>query len=128
VNAIRLVFAANVLVAGAVGLASLFGGASTLRTVWQASLDPASQPVRVVGAFWTAIAVLSVCGLLWPRPFAAVLLVQLVYKASWLAVIALPAILGSRTQQIPAGIATFFAAWVVVLPFVIPWRELFART
>lgn len=127
-NAIRLVFAANVLVAGAVGLASLFGGPSALRTVWQAPLDPASQPVRVVGAFWTAIAVLSLCGLVWPRPFAAVLLVQLVYKASWLAVVALPAMLGSRTSQVPAGIATFFTVWVVILPFVIPWRELFART
>ncbi len=127
-SAIRLVFAANVLVAGAVGLASLLGGAGALRTVWQASLDPATQPVRVVGAFWTAIAVLSLCGLFWPRPFAAVLLLQLAYKASWLAVITLPAMLRSRTQQIPAGIATFFAVWVVVLPFVIPWRELFART
>ncbi len=127
-NAIRFVFAANVLVAGAVGLSSLLGGAGALRTVWQAPLDPASQPVRVVGAFWTAIAVLSLGGLFFPRAFAAVLLVQLIYKASWLAVIALPALLGSRAAQVPSGIATFFAVWVVVLPFVIPWRDLFART
>ncbi len=44
----RLVFAANVPVAGAVGLASRFGGGNAPRAVWQASLDPASQPVRVV--------------------------------------------------------------------------------
>lgn len=54
-NAIRAVFAANVLVAGAVGLASLFGGAGALRTVWQAAIDPTSQPVRVVGAFWIVV-------------------------------------------------------------------------
>lgn len=126
-TALRLVYLANILVAGIVGLTSLFGSGASLRAVWQAPVDPATQPVRVVGAFWMAIAVLSLCGLVWPRPFAALLLVQLVYKGSWLAVIALPAILGQRSAQLPAGITAFFAVWVVVLPFVIPWRELFAR-
>lgn len=124
---LRLVYSANILVAGTVGVASLVGGASALRAVWQAGMDPAAMPVRVVGAFWCAIAMLSVCGLVWPRQFAVVLLVQLVYKATWLAVIALPALLRGRGDTIPGGIAVFFAVWVAVLPLVIPWRDLIGR-
>lgn len=125
-TAIRLVFAANVLVAGAVGLASLIGGAPALRGVWQSAVEPSSQPVRIVGAFWTTIALLSIMGLASPRAFAPVLLVQLLYKGIWLAVVALPALVAGRGSEIPAGIAVFFAAWVLVLPFVIPFRAILA--
>jgi hypothetical protein len=76
-----------------------------------------------VGSLWLSIAVLSTFGLFNPIPFSAVLLVQLIYKATWLAVVALPAIINS--QPYPKGMALFFLAWVVVLPFVIPWGYFF---
>ena len=49
-----------------------------------------------------------------------ILLVQLIYKSIWLIVVALPAI---RNQaKFPEGMAFFFVVWVLVLPFVIPWK------
>jgi len=56
---------------------------------------------------------------------SVVLLFQLIYKASWLPAVALPAMLNG--EPYPAGMARFFVVWVVVLPFVIPWGTLFSN-
>ncbi|MEM8895340.1 MAG: hypothetical protein AAGC88_12230 [Bacteroidota bacterium] len=53
-----------------------------------------------------------------------ILLFQLIYKSSWLVFAALPAL--ASNQPYPKGMAVFFVIWVVVLPFVIPWRNLFS--
>jgi hypothetical protein len=117
------VYAANVLVAGWIGISSLFFPDTAARTVFQQAYPP-GEAMRLVGCLWLAIAVLSGLGLWRPGPFAAVLVLQLVYKATWLLVVAGPA---SRAgQPYPTGMAAFFVVWVVVLPFVIPWRVLLA--
>jgi hypothetical protein len=51
--------------------------------------------------------------------FSPILLVQLIYKATWLLVVAIPAI--RNDQPYPIGMAIFFLTWVSVLPFIIPW-------
>lgn len=123
---LRLVYLANILVAGTVGLASLLAPRRAARTVWQGTIAGEDAAVRVVGAFWCTVALLSLCGLVAPERFVVVLLVQLGYKGAWLLVVALPARLRDTRERIPAGIAAFFLAWVLVLPFVIPWGALFA--
>ena len=120
---LRLVYLANVVVAGQIGISALFTPGRAAQTVFQGAVAE-SEGLRVVGALWLAIAVLSACGLLAPKPFSAVLALQLVYKGSWLLVAALPAIRSGAPY--PTGMAGFFAAWVLVLPWVIPWRWLFA--
>ena len=52
------------------------------------------------------------------------LVAQLLYKAGWLMVVAAPAYLAGRGSEMPGGITAFFLAWVIVLPFVIPWGAL----
>jgi hypothetical protein len=54
-----------------------------------------------------------------------VLLFQLIYKFSWLVFAALPAALNN--QPYPKGMAITFFVWVVILPFVIPWRMIFGN-
>jgi hypothetical protein len=47
--------------------------------------------------------------------------VQLIYKTTWLLIVALHAIRNNKPY--PTGMALFFLIWVLVLPFVIPWAE-----
>ena len=122
--AMRVVFAANVVVAGIVGALSLFLPNVAERTVFSGTAT-ASVAMQVVGAFWLAIALLSVAGLFRPVIFAPVLLAQLLYKGSWLMVVAAPAYMAGRGNEMPGGITAFFLVWVLVLPFVIPWSALF---
>lgn len=120
----RTVFGANVLVAGLVGYVSLFKPEVSPPLVFQETANN-DAAMGVVGSFWLAIAVLSAVGILFPIPMSTVLLIQLLYKGMWLLFFALPAYLGDRSENVPVGIASFFAVWVVVLPIVIPFRVLF---
>ena len=118
---IRLTYLANVLVAGSIGISCLFFPGVAARTVFQQAYPP-SDTMRLVGCLWLAIALLSGLGWWRPVPWAAVLVLQLVYKSTWLLVVAGPAIRAGRAY--PCGMAVFFLVWVMVLPFVIPWRAL----
>ena len=124
--AVRLVFGANVLVAGIVGAMTLFWPSAAKALVFGNTVDP-SAALRIVGSFWLAIALLSAFGVFHPRPLLAVLVVQLLYKGLWLLVVALPAVVARDTSALPAGVAAFFLVWVSVLPFVIPWRLLLGQ-
>jgi len=67
-----------------------------------------------------AIAILSVLGLWKPIVFSSVLLLQLIYKGTWLLSVAIPAL--RNGSDFPKAMALFFVVWVVVLPFLIPWK------
>jgi hypothetical protein len=83
-----------------------------------------SEAIRLVGALWFAIFLLSILGLFYPEKMSLVLLFQLIYKGSWLLFAALPAL--QNHQPYPKGMAITFIIWVVILPFVIPWKTIFA--
>lgn len=120
-TAIELVYMANIIVAGYIGITSLFFPKLSSSTIFQNSYQ-ATEIIRLVGCLWFAIAILSLFGLWRPMTFSPVLLLQLIYKGSWLLVVAIPAIKNNQTY--PSGMVTFFLVWVLVLPFVIPWTEL----
>ena len=115
---IKLVYIANIIVAGYIGITSLFSPQLSSATIFQNAYQT-TDVIRLVGCLWLAIAILSALGLWRPLTFSPVLLLQLIYKGSWLLVVAIPAI--KNSQAYPAGMATFFLIWVLVLPFVIPW-------
>jgi hypothetical protein len=117
---IKLVYIANVIVAGYIGITSLFFPKLSSATIFANSYQ-ATDVIRLVGCLWLAIAVLSVLGLWRPLSFSPVLLLQLIYKGTWLLVVAIPAI--KNGQAYPTGMAAFFVVWVVALPFIIPWAE-----
>ena len=121
----RAVYATNVLVAGVVGYLSLFAPQVAFRSVFEGTIEP-SLDTRILGALWLAIAIVSAFGIFRPLPFSPVLLMQLLYKGGWLLVVVIPILFAGRTNALPVAMSTFFAAWVVVLPFAIPWRHLFA--
>ncbi len=121
--AIKLVYIANIIVAGWISITSLFYPKIAQQSVFSNAYEY-SEVIRLVGTLWGAIFILSIIGLIYPKQMSLVLLFQLIYKSSWLLVVALPAML--NTQPYPKGMASFFVVWVAVLPFVIPWKELFA--
>lgn len=119
---LKLVYIANILVAGWISISSLFFPKSALASVFQNSFAY-SEAIRLVGALWGAIAVLSIAGLFFPQRMSVVLLFQLIYKSAWLLVVALPAVINGNSY--PRAMAAFFVVWVILLPFVIPWKYLF---
>ena len=120
--AMKLIYAANVLVAGWISITSLFFPKTAQQVVFSDAFAY-SEAIRLVGALWGAIFLLSVLGLFYPRQMALVLFFQLIYKSSWLIFAATPALYNGTPY--PKGMALFFVTWVIVLPFVIPWKHLF---
>jgi len=118
--AMRVVYLANIVVAGWIGITCLFTDRGAV-TVFENTVVQ-SEGLRVVVALWLAIALCSALGLIKPEAFAAVLVLQLLYKGMWLLFVALPAMKSSSPY--PKGMAGFFVVWVLVLPFVIPWKKL----
>jgi hypothetical protein len=121
------VYIANILVAGFVGITALFFPEFSARYVLEgvSAAVPPYTSLRIVGSLWSAITVLSVLGL-WvsPETYSVVLLLQLLYKGSWLLVVALPAMLRGQGHTLPMGMTWFFLAWVLILPWVIPYKFL----
>lgn len=121
--AIKIVYVANIIVAGWISITSLFYPRTAQTTVFSNGFEY-SESFRLVGALWGAIFILSVLGLFYPKQMSLVLLFQLIYKSSWLVFAALPALM--KSEPYPKGMAIFFVIWVVILPFVIPWKGLFS--
>ncbi len=123
--ALKLMYTANILLAGWISISSLFFPERAIHTVFENNFAY-SEAIRLVGALWWAIFILSIIGLFFPMQMSLVLLFQLIYKSSWLVVAALLAMLNQTPY--PKGMAMCFIIWVVILPFVIPWRHLFSAT
>ena len=118
--ALKIVYIANIIVAGWISTTSLYSPKHSAITVFQNAYQP-TEVIRLVGCLWLAITVLSILGLWRPISFSPILLVQLIYKGTWLLVVVIPAI--KNNQAYPSGMALFFLIWCLVLPFVIPWTE-----
>ena len=122
--ALYVVYIANIVVAGWISLTSLFAPEKARQSVFEGTIA-FSDSIRLVGALWFAIFVLSVLGLFFPRQMQLVLLFQVIYKGTWLLVVALP--LWRQGLPYPSGMASFFLVWVLVLPWVIDWGYLFGK-
>ncbi|MHA7130111.1 hypothetical protein [Algoriphagus namhaensis] len=115
----KLMYLTNVLVAGWIGVTSTFFPNRAIVSVFQNALPPTDM-TRLVGCLWLAIAMLSLFGLWRPVTFSPVFLIQLIYKGTWLLVVALAAL--QQSKPYPTGMAGFFLVWVIILPFIIPWK------
>jgi hypothetical protein len=122
---IKLMYAANIIVAGWISISSLFFPKTAQMTVFENQFAY-SEAIRLVGALWGAIFILSVLGLFFPQKMQMVFLFQLIYKSSWLIFAALPAIINK--QPYPKGMAITFMIWVIVLPFAIDWKWVFQQS
>ena len=122
---LKIIYLANILVAGSVGIRSLYDPKTAAITVFSNAYR-ATEVMRLVGCLWLGITLLSALGLWKPITFSPVLLLQVVYKGSWLLIVALPAFLNET--PFPKAMAAFFLVWCLVLPFVIPWAKWMGAT
>ncbi|GAB5399912.1 MAG: hypothetical protein Aureis2KO_14970 [Aureisphaera sp.] len=118
---IKTVYIANILVATWIGIISLFFPESAADSIFGGFYE-SNGVIRMVGAIWLAIGIVSVIGLWKPLKMSIVLLMQFMYMSAWLLLVAVPAIF--QKQPYPKEIALFFLIWVAILPFVIPWKAL----
>lgn len=118
--ALKFIYVANIIVAGWISITSLFYPKTAAATIFSNAYQP-TEVIRLVGCLWLAITILSILGLWRPITFSPVLLLQLIYKGTWLFVVAIPAI--KNNQPYPSGMGLFFLIWVLILPFAIPWTE-----
>lgn len=119
---LKFLYTANIIVAGWISVSCLFFPRKSVSTVFSSAIAY-SDVIRLVGALWAGIFVLSVLGIFFPKKMVLVLLFQLIYKGLWLVVVAIPAVL--MKEEYPEGMAIFFLIWCLLLPFVIPWKEIF---
>lgn len=117
---LTVIYLANVLVAGWISICSLFFLRTAQTTVFSGKIAY-SESIRLVGALWFAVFVLSVVGLWQPEKMQLILLFQLIYKSAWLVFVAVPAIINRKSY--PKEMAVFFLIWVLVLPFFIHWKQ-----
>lgn len=80
----------------------------------------------VVACMLAAFSALCVLGLRYPLQMLPLLLWELVWKSIWLGIVAVP-----RWSAGTMDAATWYTAsaclWVVIIPFVIPWRYVYAH-
>jgi hypothetical protein len=70
----------------------------------------------LVGSLWSAILVASIAGLVQPKFFAPVILIQVFYKAMWLLTFVVPAI--QSNTDAPTGISIVFLLIVLTYPIL----------
>jgi hypothetical protein len=120
-----LAYIFNIIILIPIGLMTMLGGAKGGQLACQRKF-PESEGFRtILGSLWTAILIGSVLGLFFPITMSVLLLIQVLYKALWLLVYAMPRMLNQRTNEVPWGIASTFLIIIVTYPWIIPWAQLF---
>ena len=80
----------------------------------------------VVACMLASFSALSVLGLRYPLQMLPLLLWEMVWKVIWLIVVALP-LWSAGTMDESTWSITITVLWVVIIPFVIPWRYVFSH-
>ncbi len=80
----------------------------------------------VVACMLASFSALSVLGLRYPLQILPLLLWELVWKTIWLIVAAYPLWSAGTMDEANRSIAAA-VLWVVIIPFVIPWRYVFVH-
>ncbi len=117
INLLKIAYGANIFILIPVAYAMLFGSGVT--NVFDGRVNESAGLRLMVGSLWAAILLTSVAGLFWPRFFAPILPIQIVYKAMWLALFVMPLAQTSGWNAAPKGISITFLMIVVTYPFIL---------
>ena len=117
--ALRLAYGANIAILAPVVTLLL---TSPANRVFGASTPDVASLKLLVAALWGAILLCSVVGLFRPQAMTAILLLQVIYKAGWLAIFVVPAMRAG--EAVPWGPAITFVPIVLIWPFILAaaWR------
>lgn len=73
----------------------------------------------LVASLWSAILILSIAGLFWPKLFLPVLMLQVIYKSLFLLTYCLPRVRTKKFDEIPMGLSISFLLIVLTYPIII---------
>ena len=108
---LRAAYAANILILIPVVWSLFFSGGT--RGVFEGKVEDSKGLRFLVASLYLAILLGSAAGLVWPEVFAPLLLLQIVYKATWLSAYVWP---HRHDPGIPIGISASFALIVAIYP------------
>lgn len=124
--ALKAMYAAAVLGAGAVGLTILLAPVAAERYIFAGSTS-VSPYIRILGALWFALGTVAALGFADPLKFAPVLLVQFVYKSVWLLAVAYPVLWAGNRETGLVFMTALFTIWAVALAVTVPYGYLLGR-
>lgn len=113
---LKIAYGANILILIPACWGLFFG--SGVGSVFQGLVTDSAGLRLLVGSVWAAILAASIAGFWQPGFFAPVVLIQIAYKALWLALFVLPLMVAGKYDHIPWGISTIFAMIVLIYPVI----------
>ena len=122
---LRIMYLYTLVGAGGFGFGILFFPGPVQTLFRMPPQDPAI--FKFVGSFLFASGLIAIPALLFPLKFVAILLLQLVYKPVWIALVALPLFLKGQFPLYVVAITVIFIAYIVGDFVAIPFRHLFSK-
>jgi hypothetical protein len=119
---LRLAYAANIVILVPVALATV-ASEQAMTTVFEGKFAESAALRVLVGCLWTAILVCSVIGLFYPQEMIAILVLQVIYKALFLALVIAPMVGTAGLASVPTGLSISFALIVAIYPLIL-WSAL----
>ncbi len=117
INLLKIAYVGNIIILVPV-VHAMFSGRG-VSDVFAGRVDESLGLRLLVASLWTAILLGSIAGLWWPRFFAAVLPIQILYKSLWLALFVIPLAQRSGWDAVPKGISITFLIIVLTYPFIL---------
>lgn len=115
----RLAYAANILILAPVVWSLLAHRGEGPLAAFSGAVRNEDGLRLLVTSVWLAVLILSVAGLVWPRPLLALLGFQVVYKACYLALYVVPVWRDRGSSAVPRGVALAFVVIVLLWPVVL---------
>lgn len=113
---LRAAYAVNLFILVPVCFAMFAGPSQATQAVFQGKLANVDGYRLLVASLWLGIAVTSALGLAWPRMFVGVLVLQVIYKAAYLALFIWPAWRAGGLEAIPMGVTMSFLVIALAWP------------
>lgn len=122
--ALRAAYALNIVILTPVVLAMVGPRAGPAMAAFEGKVGESPGLRLLVASLWFAIWVCSLVGVWLPRPLWPILLLQVIYKASYLLVFVWPLVRAEGIGAAPLGVSASFLLIVAVWPFLLAalWR------
>ncbi|MFP4519494.1 MAG: hypothetical protein ACLFQ5_08560 [Oceanicaulis sp.] len=121
---LRILYLATVIGVGGAGAVVLFAPKVADQRLFYGAVRIDAY-TRIIGAVWLGLGVIAAVGLLHPREMTAVLLVQLVYKAIWLAAGAAPALISGKRDTGLLLLTVLYIVWALGILLLFPFAAVF---
>ena len=118
-----VMYVAAIIGAGVVGILTLLSPRIASKYVFSGDVQ-VDVYLRILGAIWLALGFVACLGAMAPERYLAVLLIQLIYKTSWLLAAAYPAIAKGNRAPGLVFLTCLFTVWVIALLGTIPFDQL----